>query len=79
MGISDKIEVAMTTILEIEAMIYKLSWSDRKYQMREMLPKISDTKTMILFKKNQRFVKNMWRNWSLQVPIERLYNDKTAF
>ena len=56
MGISDKFEVATiaiidykTTILEIEAKIDKLLWSDRKYQMREMLPKITNTKMTILF------------------------------
>ena len=44
-------------ISEIEAMIYKLSWSDGKYEMRQMLPKISDAKTTILLKKYRWFVK----------------------
>ena len=47
MGIFDEIEVATIAINKMmisdtEATIYQLSWSDRKYQMREMLPKIND-------------------------------------
>ena len=54
MGIFDEIEVATiatvykTTISEIEATIYKLSWSERKsVSNASNVTKISDTKTTI--------------------------------
>ena len=58
-----------TTISEIETTIYKLSWSDRKYQMCEMLPtitkmlpKITDTR---IFHPGSVPIHTLYSYWNL--------------
>ena len=64
MGIYDEIEVTMIATIKRRPWRLKRQFTnyrehDRKYQMRQLLPKINGTKTTILLRKKRRFVINM--------------------